>query len=59
MGAFAFEGIPTIFPIRDTSRIMPHVLKTMFSELLIDENTGRATGVGTIDDYFSFRVERR
>ncbi len=56
--AFAFKGIPAVFPIRDASRIVQHIFETVFDELVIDQNAGCATRVGAVDDQFHLRVER-
>ena len=37
---------------------MPHILKTVLDELVIDQNAGRTTRVRTVDNHFSFRIER-
>lgn len=54
---FAFHGEPAVFPVRYASRIMPHVLKTAFNELVVDHHTRGTTGVGAVDDNFPFRIE--
>jgi hypothetical protein len=36
---------------------MPHVLKTVFNELMVDQHTRGTTGVRAVDDKFPFRIE--
>ena len=57
LDGFAFEGIGAVLPIRYASRIMPHILKAMFDELVIDDNTRCTTGIGAVDDNFPVRIE--
>src|ERR1700757_3777091 len=57
MDVFPFHGIPAVFPVRYASRIMPHVLKTAFNELVIDHYTRRTTGVRAVDNNLPFRIE--
>ena len=54
----AFERMPAILPVRYASGVMPHILKTVLDELLIDKNTGRATRIRTVDNYLLFPIER-
>src|ERR1700757_4386875 len=57
MDVFPFHGIPAVFPVRYASRIMPHVLKTVFNELVVNHHTRGTTGVRAVDDNFPFWIE--
>lgn len=57
MEVFAFHWIPAVFPVRYASRIMPHVLKTVFNELVINHHTRRTTGVRAVDDNLPLWIE--
>ena len=45
-----FERIAGVLPVRYSTRVMPEIQKTVLEELLIHEDTGRATEVRAIDD---------
>ena len=57
MDVFAFHWIPAVFPVRYAARIVPHVLKTVFNELVIDHHARRTTGVRAVDNNFPLRIE--
>src|ERR1700758_478535 len=54
---FAFHRIPAVFPVGYASWIVPHVLKTVLNELVVDQHTRGTTGVRAVHDNFSFRIE--